>query len=310
LSRALVRPDLSHAVSLSGPPTTGALFSGAPPAPAPSSAPLALSRPAAVAASDVGATEPAPPAERSSKVARRAQERADPRGLDGTQRSDIRRGLRRGVLPEASASFTRHACTRRTSSSIPSSLARCKPARCWRRSVHAFIEGARAASSTSLASPPPRAAPDLAGATAPTPVVVNDSEGDAQPSTVVGVPPGPDVAAAVSAPVVADGYRVDAPTAARAVPPVPPSVAVSSAGGGEDSLHGLRTRWYRRPGGRGGSEGNIEASPSADFEGGESGMTACRVKRRTAPRKQWPTPSVDGEKWRMHRRCGTGRRER
>ena len=190
-------------------------------------------------------------------------------------------------MPEARASLSRHACKLRTSSSTPSSRARRKPARCGRRSVHAFFEGVGTASSTSMASPPPRAAPDLAGATASTPVVAADSGSDAQPPAVVGVPPVWDVAAAVSAPAVADGSRGAAPTAGGAAPPVPPAVAVSSPGGGEDSCHALRTRWYRKPGGRGGSGGNGAASPSADFEGGESGMAAYRVARRTAQRQQW-----------------------
>jgi len=284
-SRARVRPDLSDSVSLGGPPPTGALLPGAPPAPAPASAPLALPRPTGAAATNGGATEPAPPAERSSEVARRAPKAAAPRGLYSTQRSDKRGGLGGGVLPEASTYITRHACKRRTNSSTPSSLARPKPARCGRRSVRAFFEGVGAASLTSMASPLPRAAPDLAGATASTPVVAADSGSDTQPPAVVGVPPVWDVAAAVSAPAVADGSRGAAPTAGGAAPPVPPALAGSSPGGGEDSCHGLRTRWYRKPGGKGGSGGNGAAS--ADFEGGESGMAACRVARRTAQRQQW-----------------------
>jgi len=130
-----------------------------------------------------------------------------------------------GVFPEASAYLTRHACKRQTNSSTPSSLARRKPARCGRRSVRAFFEGVGAASSTSMASPPPRAAPDLAGATACTPVVAADSGSDAQPPAVVGVPPVWDVAAAVSAPADADGSRGAAPTAGGAAPTVPPDVA-------------------------------------------------------------------------------------
>jgi len=118
---------LSDSVSLCGPPPTGALLPGAPPAPAPASAPLALPRPTGAAATNVGATEPAPPAERSSEVARRAPEAAAPRGLYGTRRSDKRGGLGGGVLPEASAYLTRHACNRRTSSSTPSSLRAASP---------------------------------------------------------------------------------------------------------------------------------------------------------------------------------------
>jgi len=286
-SRARVRPDVSDSVSLGGPPPTSARLPGAPPAPAPASAPLALPRSTGAAATKVGATEPAPPAKRSSEVARRAPKAAAPRGLYGTQRSDKRGGLGGGVLPEASAYLTRHACKRWTNSSTPSSLARHKPARCGRLLVRAFFDGVGATSSTSMASPPPRAAPDVAGATASIPVVAADSGSVAQPPAVVGVPPVWDVAAAVSAPAVADGSRGAAPTAGGAAPPVLPAVAGSSSGGGQDSCHGLRTRWYRKPGRKGGSGGNGAASPSADFEGGESGMAACRVARRTAQRQQW-----------------------
>jgi len=296
-SRARVRPDFSDSVSLGGAPPTGALFPGAPPAPAPASVPLALPQPTAAAATNVGATEPAPPPERSSEVARRAPERAASRGLYSTQRSEKRGGLGGGVFSEASASFTRHACKRRTNFSTPSSLARRKPAKCGRRSVRAFLEGVGAASTASMASVPPSAAPDLAGATASTPVVAADSGRDAQSSAVVGVPPGWDVATAVAAPVVPYGGRAAAPTAGGGALPKPPAVAGSSARGGEDSCHGLRTRWYRKPGGRGESGGNGAASLSADFGGGESGMTACRVARRMAPRQQWthrPSTAKEG----------------
>jgi len=220
------------------------------------------------------------------------------------------RGLGVGVLPEASASFTRHARKCRKNSWTLSSQARRRPARCGRRSVRTFFKGVGAASSTSMASPPPRAAPDLAGATASTPVVAVDAGSDAQPPAVVVVPLIWDVAAAVSAPAVAEGSRGAAPTAGGAAPPVPPAVAGSSLGGGDDSCHGLRTRWYRKPGGRGGSGGNVAVSPSADFEGGESGMVACRVARRTAQRQQWTQRPSTEKKGRMHRRCGTGRKKR
>ena len=64
--------------------------------------------------------------------------------------------------------------------------------------------------------------------------------------------------------------------------------AGSSAGGGEDSCHGFHNRSYRKPGGREGSAGIGDGSPSTDSEGGASGMAAAHVTRRAAPRKQWP----------------------